>query len=80
MATGGSFIHIKMTLTAPGCGMGPMIAQDAQDKVRNIPGVLDVNVELVWEPQWDRNMMTEEARLHLGNAIQAGKSEKDFPL
>ena len=66
MATGGSFVNIKMTLTAPGCGMGQMIAQDAKDKVRNIPGVLDVNVELVWEPQWDRNMMTEEARLQLG--------------
>ena len=66
MSTGGSFIHIKMTLTAPGCGMGPMIAQDAQNKVRTIPGVLDVNVDLVWEPQWDRDMMTEEARLQLG--------------
>ena len=66
MATGGSFVHIKMTLTAPGCGMGPMIAQDAQNKVRNVPGVLDVNVELVWEPQWDRDMMTDEARLQMG--------------
>ena len=66
MATGGSFINIKMTLTAPGCGMGPMIAQDAQNKVRTIPGVLDVNVDLVWEPQWDRDMMTDEARLQMG--------------
>jgi metal-sulfur cluster biosynthetic enzyme len=66
MATGGSFVNIKMTLTAPGCGMGPMIAQDAQDKVRAVPGVLDVNVELVWEPQWDRDMMTDEARLQMG--------------
>ena len=66
MATGGSFVNIKMTLTAPGCGMGPMIAQDAQNKVRTIPGVLDVNVDLVWEPQWDRDMMTDEARLQMG--------------
>jgi len=43
-----------------------MIAQDAQDKVRAVPGVLDVNVELVWEPQWDRDMMTDEARLQMG--------------
>ena len=66
MATGGSFVNIKMTLTAPGCGMGPMIAQDAQNKVRTVPGVLDVNVDLVWEPQWDRDMMTDEARLQMG--------------
>ena len=65
-ATGGSFVNIKMTLTAPGCGMGPMIAQDAQNKVRTVPGVLDVNVDLVWEPQWDRGMMTDEARLQMG--------------
>ncbi len=66
MATGGSFVNIKMTLTAPGCGMGPMIAQDAQNKVRTVSGVLDVNVDLVWEPQWDRDMMTDEARLQMG--------------
>ena len=66
MATGGSFVNIKMTLTAPGCGMGPMIAQDAQNKVRTVPGVLDVNVDLVWEPQWDRDMMTDEARRQMG--------------
>ena len=65
-ATGGTFVNIKMTLTAPGCGMGPMIAQDAQNKVRTVPGVLDVDVELVWEPQWDRDMMTDEARLQMG--------------
>ena len=65
-ATGGSFVNIKMTLTAPGCGMGPMIAQDAQNKVRTVAGVLDVNVDLVWEPQWDSDMMTDEARLQMG--------------
>ena len=55
-----------MTLTAPGCGMGPMIAEDAKNKVLSIPGVKDVNVELVWEPQWNKDMMTEEAKLKLG--------------
>ena len=59
-------VHIKMTLTAPGCGMGPMIADDAKNKVLSIPGINDVNVELVWEPQWNKNMMTEEAQLQLG--------------
>ena len=62
----GSFIHVKMTLTAPGCGMGPAIAQDAEYKIRTIPGVKDVFVEIVWEPLWDRDMMTDEAKLELG--------------
>ncbi len=55
-----------MTLTAPGCGMGPMIAGEAERKVRDIDGVGDVMVELVWEPMWDRNMMSEAAQLELG--------------
>ena len=62
----GSYINIKMTLTAPGCGMGPVIAQDAEMKIKNIPGVYDVFVEVVWEPVWDRSMMSEEAKLQLG--------------
>ena len=62
----GSFVQIKMTLTAPGCGMGPVIAQDAEFKIRSIPGVKEVLVEIVWEPLWDREMMTDEAKLQLG--------------
>jgi len=62
----GDFVHIKMTLTAPGCGMGPAIAQDAERKIRSILGVTDVFVEIVWEPLWDRDMMTDEAKLQLG--------------
>ena len=62
----GDFVHIKMTLTAPGCGMGPAIAQDAEQKIRSIPGVTDVFVEIVWEPLWDRDMMSDEAKLQLG--------------
>ena len=55
-----------MTLTAPGCGMGPVIAQDAEDKIKTIPGVNNVLVEIVWEPIWNRDMMTDEAKLQLG--------------
>ena len=62
----GVCINVKMTLTAPGCGMGPVIAQDAELKLRNIPGVKDVLVEIVWEPLWDRDMMSDEAKLQLG--------------
>jgi probable FeS assembly SUF system protein SufT len=62
----GKFVEIKMTLTAPGCGMGPMITGEADRKIRGIDGVDDVMVELVWEPMWDRNMMSEAAQLELG--------------
>ena len=62
----GSFVHVKMTLTAPGCGMGPAIAMDAEMKIRNIPSIKDVQVEIVWEPMWDRDMMSDEAKLQLG--------------
>ena len=62
----GSIVHIKMTLTAPGCGMGPAIAMDAESKSRNIRDVKEVQVEIVWEPLWDREMMTDEAKLQLG--------------
>lgn len=62
----GKMVNIKMTLTAPGCGMGPMISGEADRKVRGLDGVEDVFVELVWEPQWNRDMMSEAAQLELG--------------
>jgi len=62
----GTAVEIKMTLTAPGCGMGPAIAEDAKNKVLEVPGIFDVNIDLVWDPQWNRDMMTEEAKLQLG--------------
>ena len=55
-----------MTLTAPGCGMGPVIAQDVETKIKNISFVKDVIVEVVWDPLWNQDMMTEEAKLQLG--------------
>ena len=59
-------VNIKMTLTAPGCGMGPVIADEVDRKVKGINGVENVNVELVWEPQWNQSMMSEAAQLELG--------------
>ena len=59
-------VDVKMTLTAPGCGMGPMLQQDVQNKLLSIEGVDDVNVELVWEPQWNQGMLSEAAKLQLG--------------
>jgi probable FeS assembly SUF system protein SufT len=59
-------IHIEMTLTAPGCGMGPVIVEDVKQKLAKIPEVNAVEVELVFDPPWDREMMSEEAKLQLG--------------
>jgi probable FeS assembly SUF system protein SufT len=59
-------VEVKMTLTAPGCGMGPMLAQDVQNKLLALEGVDDVAVELVWDPPWNQGMMTEAAKLQLG--------------
>ena len=59
-------VIIKMTLTAPGCGMGPVIADEVDRKINGLEGVNKVAVELVWEPTWNRDMMSEEAQLELG--------------
>ena len=64
--TVGNKVEIKMTLTAPGCGMGPSIASDVKYKVSIVPGVTEVGVEIVWEPQWTKDMMTDAAKLQLG--------------
>ena len=63
---GGKRVDVKMTLTAPGCGMGPTIQADAKSKVLTIPGVKEAEVELVWEPPWNQNMITEAGRMKLG--------------
>jgi len=62
----GKSVGIKMTLTAPGCGMGPVIADEVDRKINGIDGINNVSVELVWEPTWTRDMMSEEAQLELG--------------
>ena len=62
----GKNVGIKMTLTAPGCGMGPVIADEVDRKINGIDGINSVSVELVWEPTWTRDMMSEEAQLELG--------------
>jgi probable FeS assembly SUF system protein SufT len=66
LAAGSFRVDVKMTLTAPGCGMGPMLAQDVQNRVLALDRVDDVAVELVWDPPWNQAMMSEAARLQLG--------------
>ncbi|MBA3962042.1 MAG: putative Fe-S cluster assembly protein SufT [Chthoniobacterales bacterium] len=63
---GGSKVEVKMTLTAPGCGMGPAIAHDAQSKILSIEGVDEADVQLVWDPPWNQNMISEAGRMKLG--------------
>jgi len=58
-------IYVRMTLTAPGCGMGPMIAADVKRRVQQIPGVRNVLVDLVFDPMWNPAMMSEAAKLIL---------------
>ena len=59
-------VHVEMTLTAPGCGMGPVIADEVKQKVKNVQGVDEINLELVWDPPWDQSMISEAARLEMG--------------
>lgn len=63
---GGVNILIQMTLTAPGCGMGPVIADEVKQKLSSLSGAKEVEVELVWEPQWNQDMMSDAAKLQLG--------------
>lgn len=65
---GGTRVGVKMTLTAPGCGMGPAIASDARGKIESVPGVTEAEVEIIWDPPWSAFMMTPEARKTLGLA------------
>lgn len=63
---GGASVLVKMTLTAPGCGMGPAIAADARSRLLALEGVEDAQVELVWDPPWNQSMISEEGRMKLG--------------
>jgi probable FeS assembly SUF system protein SufT len=59
-------IDVRMTLTAPGCGMGDVLVEDVRSKLELIPTVADVDVELVFDPPWNQSMMSEAARLETG--------------
>lgn len=63
---GRNHVHIMMTLTAPGCGMGPILQSDVEKGVRSLPGVESVEVEIVLDPPWSHEMMSEVARIQLG--------------
>ncbi len=62
----GHKVAVRMTLTAPGCGIGPILVEDVRRKVLSVPGVVDADVELVFDPPWDPSRMSEAAKLQLG--------------
>ncbi|HEY8902975.1 MAG TPA: putative Fe-S cluster assembly protein SufT [Chthoniobacterales bacterium] len=64
--SGQTTVRVKMTLTAPGCGMGPTIAADARQKVLVLDGVDEAEVDLVWDPPWNQSMISEAGRMKLG--------------
>lgn len=66
LLSGERMVTVRMTLTAPGCGMGDVIAEDARRKILGAPQISKVHIETVFDPPWSREMMSEEARLELG--------------
>jgi probable FeS assembly SUF system protein SufT len=65
-ASGQYKAEIKMTLTAPGCGMGPAIAQDAKNRLLAVPGITEAEVDIVWDPPWNQSMISEVGKMQLG--------------
>ena len=63
---GGYKLDMQMTLTAPGCGMGPAIAEDAKMRLEAVAGVAEAEVDIVWDPPWNQDMITEEGKMVLG--------------
>ena len=59
-------VEIKMTLTAPNCPIADVVVESVAEAVRDVPGVTDVAIELVFEPEWNKDMMSEEAKIELG--------------
>ncbi|HEX5340080.1 MAG TPA: putative Fe-S cluster assembly protein SufT [Gammaproteobacteria bacterium] len=66
MDDGKKRVDVKMTLTAPGCGMGTILSADVQQKIESVPLVKEAHVEIVFDPPWSRDMMSEEAKLQTG--------------
>jgi FeS assembly SUF system protein len=60
------YVYVKMTLTAPGCPAAGVLPGEVEDRIRVLPGVTDVKVEVAWDPPWNKDMMSEAAKLQLG--------------
>lgn len=62
----GRMVFVDLTLTAPGCGMGPVIADDVKNKILELPGIDDAEVDIVWDPPWSQDLISEEGKMELG--------------
>lgn len=76
---GGNKIDIKMSMTAPGCGMGNVLKADVENKLKKLPDVKEVQVEIVFEPPWNPGRMSEAAKLQLGFDLDYGTSPSGMP-
>ena len=72
---GGNRVHIKMSMTAPGCGMGNVLRTDVETKLSRLPGVKDVHVEVVFDPAWHPGLMSDAAKLQLGFDLDYGRTQ-----
>jgi probable FeS assembly SUF system protein SufT len=77
---GGKLLDVKMTMTAPGCGMGNVLKADVERRLGQLPGVIEVRVEIVFEPQWHPGLMSEAAKLQLGFDMDYGSSSSSLPV
>ncbi|WP_104176718.1 iron-sulfur cluster assembly protein [Cryobacterium sp. Y50] len=66
LADGSHRVEVKMSMTAPGCGMGDVLKEDARTAIQAVPGVSDIDIELVWDPPWGQDRISEAAKLQLG--------------
>jgi probable FeS assembly SUF system protein SufT len=77
---GGNKVHIKMSMTAPGCGMGNVLKADVESKLSRLPGVKDVHVEVVFDPPWSPGLMSDAAKLQLGFDLDYGTPQAPLPI
>jgi probable FeS assembly SUF system protein SufT len=76
----GNRIDIKMSMTAPGCGMGDVLKADVENKLSRLPGVEEVHVEVVFDPPWHPGLMSDAAKLQLGFDLDYGTTQASLPL
>ena len=77
---GGNSVHIKMSMTAPGCGMGNVLKADVESRLSRLPGIKEVNVEVVFDPPWHPGLMSDAAKLQLGFDLDYGTTQASPPI
>jgi probable FeS assembly SUF system protein SufT len=77
---GANRVHIKMSMTAPGCGMGNVLKADVESKLSRLPSIKEVHVEVVFDPQWHPGLMSDAAKLQLGFDLDYGTKHASPPI